>query len=320
MSPLIWVQDTHYYTFTYRDANTLNIIGDLNIKTYSWYELDEFGDRIPGNQGTGTLIQNLNKTYYVDFDTELKDVGFYFLHIALQKNNYEPRFAYINLQIKLREFDVSITGLGSNNQITVDKGDNIEITINLIDLTRGDINLEGAQVTLNINGVDIPFSNSTPGVYTGIFRTNNIDTFIASKTFVGKFTIEMANFTKQEISITVVVKMEEIFPGMPTFYFILITASVIGVVGSIVGYRVIQRARIPKHVKKIRKIKGTIKSKKKIAESISIPSKEEMIAKLFGDDWKELGLSINETLGIKDLKSKKLPIDDKITKEGGKIE
>ena len=130
----------------------------------------------------------------------------------------------------------------------------------------------------------------------------------------------MDNFTEQKLQMTITVKMQEIFPGMPTFYFILITASVIGVVGSIVGYRVIQRARIPKHVKKIRKIKGAIKSKKKIAESISIPSKEEMIAKLFGDDWKELGLSINETLGIKDLKSKKLPIEDKITKEGGKIE
>ena len=320
MSPWIWVQDSHYFTFTYEDANTLDIIGDLSLSSYSWYELDEFGDRIPGNQGTGTLIQNLNKTHYVDFNTELRQVGFYFLHITIQKDNYEPRFAYVNLQIKLREFDVSITGLGSNNQITVDQGANVEITVNLIDLTRGDINLEGAQVTLNINGVDIPFSNNTPGVYTGMFRTSNIDTFIASKTFVGKFTVKMANFTLQEISITVVVKMEEIFPGMPTFYFILITASVIGVVGSIVGYRVIQQARIPKHVKKIRKIKGAIKSKKKIAETISIPSKAEMIAKLFGDDWKELGLSINEALGIKDSKAKKLPINDKITKEGGKIE
>ena len=127
----------------------------------------------------------------------------------------------------------------------------------------------------------------------------------------------MANFTTQEISITVVVEMEEIFPGMPTFYFILITASVIGVVGSLVAYRVIQQARIPKHVKKIRKIKGYIKSNKKISETLSIPTKEEMIAKLFGNDWRELGLSIDETLGIKDLKTKKSPIEDKITKERG---
>lgn len=318
-SPKIWVQDAHYFTFYYADANTLDILGGLAIATYSWYELDELGDRIPGSQGSGTLIQNINKSYYLDFNSELRSVGFYFLHVALQKENYEPRFAYINFEIKSREFDVAITGIGSNNQVKVDQGDDVELVVNLIDLTRGNINLEEAQVTLNINGVDIPFSETTPGVYTGTIGTSSIDTFFTSKTLVGKMTIEMANFTSQEISITVVVEMEEIFPGMPTFYFILITASVIGVVGSLVGYRVIQQARIPKHVKKIRKIKGYIKSKKKISETLSIPTKEEMTAKLFGNDWKELGLSIDEALGIQDLKTKKSPIKDKINKEGGEI-
>ncbi|MHA2035238.1 MAG: carboxypeptidase-like regulatory domain-containing protein [Promethearchaeota archaeon] len=323
MSPSIWVQDVHYYTFSYKDANILNILGDLSIASYSWYELDESGERIPGSQGTGTLIQNLNNTYYVDFDTELRQVGFYFLHVSFQKVNYEPRFAYINLEIKLREFDISLDStepnVGNNNQIRVAQGSDILFEIQLIDLTRGNIPLENAQITLNIGNVNYSFNGSL-GSYTRTFRTNAIDTFITSKTLAGKITVEMDNFTTQEISITVIVAMEEIFPGMPTFYFILITASVIGVVGSIVGYRVIQQARIPKHVKKIRKIKGAIKSKKKIADSISIPSKAEMMAKLFRDDWKELGLSINEALGIKDAKSKEVPFNDKIKKEGGQID
>ena len=50
---------------------------------------------------------------------------------------------------------------------------------------------------------------------------------------------------------------------------------------------------------------------------ISIPSKEQMIAKIFRNDWKEIGLSLDETLGIQDLKSKKLALKDKISKEGG---
>jgi hypothetical protein len=324
MSPSIWVQDTHYYIFKYEDANTFNIIGDLTIASYSWYELDEFGERIPGSQGTGTLTQNLNNTYFVDFDTELRQIGFYFLHVSVQKENYEPRFAYINLQVKLREFDISLDGtepiVGNNNQVRVAQGTDVLFEIQLMDLSRGSIDLENAQVTLNIGGTEYILTESTPGIYTRTFRTNTIDTFITSKTLAGKIIVEMDNFTTQEISITVIVAMEEIFPGMPTFYFILITASVIGVVGSVVGYRVIQQARIPKHVKKIRKIKGAIKSKKKISDGITIPSKAEMIAKLFRDDWKELDLSINEALGIKDLKSKKLSTNDKITKEGGKIE
>jgi hypothetical protein len=323
LSPWIWVQDTHYFTFSYEDANRLDIIGDLTIKSYSWYELDEFGDRIPGNQGTGTLIQNLNKTYYVDFDTELRQVGNYFLHIALQKDNYEPKFAYINLQIKLREFsrlnDSIVTpAMGSNFQISINQGATINFTITLMDTTRN-ILLQGAIVKLNMDR-EYTLNVISAGVYGVLISTAHIDTFLAPRTLSAILIVQMDNFTEQRLQMTVTVKMQEIFPGLPTFYFILITASVIGVVGSIVGYRVIQRARIPKHVKKIRKIKGAIKSKKKIAESISIPSKAEMIAKLFGEDWKELGLSIKDSLGIKDLKSKKLSGDDKITKEGGKIE
>jgi hypothetical protein len=314
----VWVEDPEIFTYSYTDnLKGGQNIGDLDVAIYTWQELYENGTIKPGIDGSGILYQNPDETYSLDFDTEVKKVGFYYLYINLQKDNYEPRAALINLIVKLREFDVSITGLGRNNQISVDQGGEVELTVNLIDLTRGNINLEGAQVSLNIKGVDITFSNTTPGVYIGTIKTSNIDTFFTSKTLVGKFTIEMANFTSQEISITVVVKMEEIFPGMPTFYFILITASVIGVVGSLVAYRVIQQARIPKHVKKIRKIKGYIKSSKKISETISIPTKEEMMAKLFGDDWRELGLSIDETLGIQDLKARKSPIKDKITKEGG---
>ncbi|MFX1454553.1 MAG: carboxypeptidase-like regulatory domain-containing protein [Promethearchaeota archaeon] len=321
MSPSIWAQDIHYFTFTYRDANTLGIVGDLTITSYSWYELDEFGERIPGSQGTGTLIQNPNNTYYVDFNTDIRPVGYYFLHVSLQKDNYQPRFAYIDLEIKLREFAVTwdATGKGATNRVQVVKGRDIDFQIDLDDLSRGNINIENATIKLNLGGVPHEFIEDTPGNYTLKFSTNTVDAFLSSKTFVGTIIIEKANFTTQEIPITIIVLMEEIFPGMPTFYFILITVSVVGVVGSIVGYRVIQQARIPKHVKKIRKIKGAIKSKKKIADTISIPSKAEMFAKLFGDDWKALGLSINDALGIKD-KPKKVPNNDKISKEGGAIE
>jgi len=140
-----------------------------------------------------------------------------------------------------------------------------------------------------------------------------------AQTLVGRILINMANFTVQEYTITITVKMEEIWPGMPTFYFILITASIAGVVGSIVAYRVIQQARIPKHVKKIRKVKSLIKSKKAIREAFTVPTKEQMMAKLYGEDWKEIGLSIEEVLGTHDLK-KKTPLKDKISKEGGENE
>ncbi len=320
-SSKVWVEDPNPFEFQYYDVIGNEIVGNLTTATYIWEKLYPNGTRIPGIHGTGTLVQNENKTYILDFNTELKPVGYYYLYLTLQKQNYEAKSALINLEIMLRNFTTTLdaTGLGDNNQIKVDQGDDIDFEITLWDETRN-VDLENASVTLTIRGVEYVLQETASGVYGLTFRTNDIDVFITSKTLSGKITIQAANFTTEEIIITVVVQMEEIFPGMPTFYFILITASIIGVVGSLVAYRVIQQARIPKHVKKIRKVKGYIKSKKNITEAISIPTKEKMIAKLIGDDWKDIGLSIEEILGIEELKPKKPPIKDTRYKEGGEID
>ncbi|MFX1328033.1 MAG: hypothetical protein ACFE91_07805 [Promethearchaeota archaeon] len=319
----ILVQDAVNFTYEYTDLlKSGELIGDLEVAFYTWQKLYPNGSVIEGVDGSGELTPNADKSYTLDFNTELKSVGTYYLYITLQKNNYEARAALIDLDIVLREFDPSIDRpqLGSNNDIQIKQGTNVDFEINIWDPTR-DVELQNATIKLNFRGVNYTFSPSdtTAGLYTLRLLTRNIDTFINSKTFVGKIYMEAANFTTQEITIYITVKMEEIFPGMPTFYFILITAAIIGVVGSAVAYRVIQQARIPKHVKKIRKIKGSIKSKKRIEELISIPTKEQMMVKLFGDEWKEIGLSLDDTLGIKELKSKKLPSNDIISKEGGEF-
>ena len=112
--------------------------------------------------------------------------------------------------------------------------------------------------------------------------------------------------------------MEEISEGMPTFYFIMIIAAITAVVGSLVSYRIIQQARIPKHVKRIREVKKKIKAKDSIPKSLLVPSKEQAIVKLLGGAYDMVGVSLKEILGIKDIKSKTPPkINDKFKQEGG---
>ena len=144
--------------------------------------------------------------------------------------------------------------------------------------------------------------------------TTQFDAFFTSHILSGKIIIEKANFTSEENPITIVIGMEEIFPGIPTFYFILIISSIVGISGSIIGYRVIHYARIPNYVKKIMKVRKIIKSKKKLTEQIKIPSKEKMIVQLFGDEWKELGISLNKKLKPKgkDLSIKKDKLKEKM--------
>jgi hypothetical protein len=428
ISPKVWVQDPNPFEFIYKDTTTADNIGNLTAATYIWERLYPNGTRIPGIHGSGSLIQNTNKTHVLDFKTEIKEIGSYYLYITLHKQNYEAKSALINLEILSREFSYSLQpGKIIEGIMTIENGDPLDLSMTLDDLTRN-ISLQGATVKMQYQNSNYTFNEGGNGTYsiniedytqlgedatsetstTAIFISkanfttqiidvtivlnnrrfdydftdefsenlvriisgdrltfsvtlhnlndqsqitdatialdiegfpdedliivNNGDgtytfnflsypkAFTSGKALSGEITIRRNNYKTEYIPITIQIKMEEIFPNVPTFYFILILASVLGIVGSAVAYRVIQQARIPKHVKKIRKIKGIIKSKKKIAESFVIPTKEQMMAKLFGDEWKEIGLSIEDTLGIKDLKSKKLPIKSKITKEKGENE
>ena len=72
----IYVQEQKYFVFTYRDAHNGKIIGNLSEATYVWQGLDAMGDPIPGYGGSGNLIQNINKTYTLDFKTDLKPIPF----------------------------------------------------------------------------------------------------------------------------------------------------------------------------------------------------------------------------------------------------
>jgi uncharacterized protein with ACT and thioredoxin-like domain len=304
--------------FTYSDANTLETIGDLTIATYIWQELYENGSIIPGRDGSGTLIQYENKTYALDFNTEHQQVGFYYLFVTLQKENYETKSALINLEMVLREFEVEISIENLvGNQVNVIHGNSAIFEINLHDITRGNIQLENATVTLIIGGSEYVFNETSPGTYSFTFETEAIEAFFAPNLLSGTIRVQKVNFTSQDIRIVVNVQMEEIFPGMPMFYFILITAAIIGIAGSLITYRVIQQARIPKFVKKIRKVKNTIKSKKSISESYAIKTKEHMMLKLFGEDWKALDLSLEDKLGTRDLKLKTIPLKGKKSKKGG---
>ena len=293
----IWVQNRHIYNFAYEDSLRSTLVGDLDVASYIWQEIDSLGNVIEGSDGSGTLYENTNLTYSLDFNTEFKSVGYYILYITFQKENYETRSALINLQIKLREFDYDLSGSNlQHSQLSVVQGEDLEIQIALVDLSRGSINLANASVYLEMQGNHYDFNETTPGVYQFKLRTSNIEAFFMSQIYSARITIQKDNFTTQQIPISITVKMEEIFPGMPTFYFYLIVGAIIGVGASAGIYRGVQQARIPKHVKKIRKIRKAIKSRKSISDSISIPDKSEMLVKLLGDDWKAIGLSLEDTL------------------------
>ncbi len=287
-------------------------MGNLDVIRYYWNRLDENGDPLSGtgNEGSGFLGSGSNNLYILDFDTELREVGEYSIFVTMQKNNYEVRNAIILLTISKRpiKMDLIATGL-SGNRISIVQGSIVNFTIELTDEIIVSQVLSGANVTLWLNGNQLSIDEipGSPGTYELLFPTANINAFFTSQTLTGEITVELENYEIDPRTITIVVGMTEIFPGFPMFYFLLIVGAVVAIVGSLTAYRMIQRARIPTFVKKARQMKSQIKSKKSISESLLYPTKDEYIVKKLGDKWEDIGLSLDEIMGVKGKKSKKLP-------------
>jgi len=299
--PDIYVLSSAIYNFVYRDVLSDVLIGDLDVASYNWYKLDEEGNPLSGpeNEGSGILTEEPSNIYILDFDTELKEVGEYTIFITLQKNNYEVRNAFISLSIKNRPIDFILDADGlSGRRIDVVQGTYIDFQITLTDPSNADQLLGGATIFLRIGHSNYTMNETTNGVYEYRYSTANIDAFMFPQTLDETYiTIEKENYEDQTIEITIVVGMTEIFPGFPMFYFLLLVIGIVAVVGSLVAYRQIQRARIPTFIKKTREMSKNIKGRKTISDSLLYPSKEEYVIKKLGDKWETLGLSLEEILG-----------------------
>ena len=311
LSPEIYVLQSLNFSFEYEDTLTGLILDGLNVKSYNWYKLDDQGNPLsgPGNEGTGILEEDINKRYILDFDTETRETGDYTIFITLQKNNYELRNAFISLSIRYRPITVSFSATGlTGRELNIVKGTPINFKIVLTDPTNNSALLTGATVKLYVNNIEYDFTEISQGTYSVDFSTLNFDAFFMPNTISECYIeIEKVNYEADPITFVIIIGMEEIFPGFPMFYFLIIVIGILAIAGSLVAYRTIQQAKIPKFVKKARAMKKEIKGRKSISESLLYPSKEEYIVKKLGDKWDMLGLSLETILGLEDKKRKMLP-------------
>jgi len=311
ISKTMWVKEEYNFTFEYKDISTEphENLGDLDAGYYQWYKLYPNGTIQGEISDTINLIETVNTTYILDFDTESRDIGSYGILVTLSKNNYSVRNALIYLTIVMRKFNYLLDATNlAQNQINIIQGKDAMIELQLIDESNNAAPLLGATVILEVGTTLYSLNDDdNDGVYTYTFKTDDINAFFAIQVFPGEITITKEDFVSQSISITIVVDMSEIFPGFPMFYFLMIVGATIAVVGSLIAYRMIQQAKIPTFVKKAREMSKHIKGRKSISDSLLYPSKDEFTAKKLGDRWEVLGLSLDEILGIDAKKKKKLP-------------
>ncbi|MFX0005701.1 MAG: DUF2341 domain-containing protein, partial [Candidatus Hermodarchaeota archaeon] len=293
----VYVKDAVNFTLVYTDALRGTKIVNLKSQYYVWERYDSEGNVI--ENGYGDIITAIDNTYILDFNTESRALGDYLLIVTLEKQNYDYKNAMMLLTIKKREISEPILSNNFQNRKTsAVKGTPVPIQIILTDPTKYDSRLYNATITLTIRGNLYNFTEIGNGTYILNFPTYNINAFFASNTLTGTINITKEDYISQEFNIIIVVEMEQIFPGVPTFYFLLILSAVLAIVGSIVGYRVVHYAKIPAFVRKVREIEKIIKKDKNISESLLYNDKEVLIAEILKKDWAKIGLSIENVLGI----------------------
>jgi len=301
----IYVKDAVNFTFLYTDAFSGAKLTDLKTQNYIWEKYSINGSVI--EQGKGNIITTNEDLYKLDFDTEMKTIGEYLLIITLDKDNYDYKNIMIFLTIVKRELGYSLSENFKNSKISIEQGKTVPIEIKLTDPTKEGIALTNATILLIINDIIYEFEEYVNGTYILNFPTNHINTFFSSETITGTINITKEDYISEEFSINIVVKMEEIFPGVPTFYFLIILFAILISIGGIVSYRIYKYATIPTFVKKTRAMQKAIKGDNSISESLIYPNKEIFIGEIMKDKWDKLGLSLGDILGIEIKKTKKLP-------------
>ncbi len=304
----VYIGTLKTFYFEYTVETTGDGLSDAGVHECSW-EKDING--VVVDSGVVSLNDLGNGIYELDLDTESLDIATYTLIVKLGETNYIERDAIIFLHIIPRDIEVDsdeIISIVSNNDLTFD----ISLT-DPIDETP----LLNAEVYLMLAGVRYNFSDDNDdGIYSVLIPDSAIpEAFIFSEQIPGEITINKANYTETKVTVVIDVNLVEIFPGFPMFYFLMIVIGIIAIVGSLVAYRQIQRARIPTFVKKVKEMSKNIKGKKSISDSLLYPSKEDYIVKRLGDKWEMLDLSLEEILGIDTKKKKKLP--DSTESKGG---
>jgi hypothetical protein len=255
------------------------------------------------DSGVVSLNSLGNGMYSLDLNTENLEIATYTLVIRLGENNYVERDAIIFLNIIPRDINVDV-----DNVISVVSGNDLSIDISIFDAIDNSP-LQNAEVVLELNNVTYGyFDDNGGGAYSiNIPDSDLTDAFIANVFVQANIIVNKVNYSQTTKSFAIEVKMTEIFPGFPMFYFLMLVGAIVAVVAALVISRQVRRARIPTFVKKAREMSKNIKGRKSISDSLLYPSKEEYIIKKLGDKWELLDLSLVDILGVSTKKKKNLP-------------
>lgn len=262
------------------------------LMTYSVY--NDVGNEL---ELSGQFEDDGNGQYKFIFNhTEEIGLGNYTVRVNMNIENYTlSEIASFSLKIIPRVISVSYQGdfIEDHETISKPKGDNYIFRITLKD-SSSELTITNAIVIITFEelGITLNLEHKGDGVYEAANTFENVAAFTTDKTVHGIMTIEAENYEFDPITIIVTIEREEIFTGVPVFYFLIALSAVLIIIGSIAGYRVYQKAQIPAFVKLINKLEKQISGNKEaLRQNMTLTMEEEIIEK-FKDEWAILDYNI----------------------------
>jgi len=290
------ISETDYYLFNFTYYDVYNEAEIANAECYySWNKIEtgEFGSNIP-------MITSANGTTYIlDFNTQNLTEGYYNIIVTLIKSSHVQRQALIYLTVEKRVILYGMAGdFEGTNSIAKVSGQELEFSVNLNDQSTGNVLLDASVSIIFDDGKEpiILLDEDGDGIYnaTKTYSKAEINAFFRDNNFQGILVISADHYATIEKDISITIKMDELFEGIPTFYLLIVLGAVLILVGSLVGYRLVQVSKIPAFVKLINKLEKQISGNKEVLkDNLTLTMEEEMI-KRFKDEWTILDFNIKE--------------------------
>ncbi len=293
----LYESEEYLFNFTYSEVlGSQELIDNTDVSSFTW----QYSTGDTNGQGDLTLLPD--GTYQLDFNTSSRAVGDYIILVTLSKSNFDQRQAMLFISIEKRNIDYEFLGDFDGPSLVKVAGNALLFSVSLKDNVTGNPLFNATVVISFDDGKQsiVLTDEDNEGVYTATitYSKEEINAFFRDNSFYGTLTIDVDTYTQVEKTILISIKMDEVFEGFPTFYLLLGAAGLVILVGSLVGYKLVQNAQIPAFVKMINKVISDISGKKTISDgNISVSAKEEIIEK-FDEYWKLLDLDLNEILGL----------------------
>ncbi len=306
--------DSYNLTYTYREQLAdQKLVEETTIAQYTW----EYTTN--GTSGVEQLELLDNGSFLLDFDTEKREVGSYILLVTIGKPNFDQVQSIIFLTITNRTTN-PLLKRDFNGETTISKvkGNIINFEIELIDSATGEA-INDATVILKLPGIgrQITLERTADGVYTASDSFEDVDAFFRDSQISGTLVIKIENYEYISRDVTILIRMEEVAEGIPTFYLILGIGAVALIVGALVINKVIQNARIPDFVKKLDEHMKVIKNEKDLPKKGKITeSYNEIIVGEFKEYWDAIDKDIRPCLDMAKKGDNITPGDE--IDEGGK--